>query len=242
MTANKNEAINLAKKIDRLGETKIMNNGMKATITNYSKCNDIDIQFEDGTIIRHTKYAYFQKGNIVNPNYKPHIGESRIMSCGQKATIIAYRRGDDIDVRFENGIIVKHKQYSAFQRGKIAYPTVYLNKSKIMNNGLKATVINYSSYKDIDVQFEDGIVVKNKTYQAFKADNIAHPNLSGNPKRISIFHNFEAKFIARTKDTAFYKCKCLSCNTEDILTPQQMIQHEKAHEKEMLKETEELEM
>lgn len=58
----------MRKQIDRIGETRIMNCGMKATIIKYRTCLDIDIQFEDGTIVKHRTYDNFKKGTISNPN------------------------------------------------------------------------------------------------------------------------------------------------------------------------------
>ena len=39
-------------------------------IIEYRNCNDIDIQFEDNTIIKHKSYNNFKKGSIQNSNYK----------------------------------------------------------------------------------------------------------------------------------------------------------------------------
>ena len=38
----------MATKIDRLGETRMMNCGMEATIIRYNETHDIDVRFEDG--------------------------------------------------------------------------------------------------------------------------------------------------------------------------------------------------
>jgi len=38
----------MATKIDRLGETRMMNCGMEATIIRYGKYSNIDVRFEDG--------------------------------------------------------------------------------------------------------------------------------------------------------------------------------------------------
>ena len=48
----------------RMNESKRMNNGMIATIIEYRNANDIDIQFENGTIIQHRKYCHFINGEI----------------------------------------------------------------------------------------------------------------------------------------------------------------------------------
>lgn len=58
------------KKQERIGETRIMNCGMKATIIEYRNSLDIDIVFEDGTIIRNKEYSKFQKGQIYNNSIK----------------------------------------------------------------------------------------------------------------------------------------------------------------------------
>ena len=39
------------------------------TIIKYRKYKNIDIQFEDGTIIKHKRYDNFLNGKIRNPNY-----------------------------------------------------------------------------------------------------------------------------------------------------------------------------
>lgn len=44
-----------------------------------------------------------------------------------------------------------------------------------MNNGLYATVIKYRNSKDIDVQFDDGVIAFHKSYDAFKKGYILHP-------------------------------------------------------------------
>jgi hypothetical protein len=48
-------------KIDRTGEENINKQGLKMQIIRYKNVHDIDIQFEDGIIVRHTYYQYFKK-------------------------------------------------------------------------------------------------------------------------------------------------------------------------------------
>ena len=60
--------VNLAS--ERIGEESISTNGQKMKIIAYRSCKDIDIQFEDGTIIYNKMYRDFQTGNIFNPNFK----------------------------------------------------------------------------------------------------------------------------------------------------------------------------
>lgn len=114
--------------IDRVGETGIMNNGLKATIIAYRKHIDMDVLFEDGSVAEHIDYKNFTEGRVARPQDsrrnrgKFRIGEKRIMKCGLEAEIISYRKSDDMDVRFPDGVIVKNVQYTNFKRGMVGHP------------------------------------------------------------------------------------------------------------------------
>ena len=110
----------MATKTNRLGETRVMNCEMKATIIRYGKADDIDVRFEDGTVVEHRRYGTFKKGEIAKQNIKASVenrlGETRMMNCGMKTTIIRYEGNTNIDVRFEDGAVVEHKTYNAFKK------------------------------------------------------------------------------------------------------------------------------
>ena len=219
------------------GETRMMNCGMEATIIRYGKYSDIDVRFEDGKVVEHKAYDTFKKGSITNPNMKvsaeDRLGEIRMMNCGMEATIIRYGKYIDIDVRFEDGTVVKHKSYGKFKKGEIANPNiktfteVRLGETRMMNCGIEATIIRYGRCDDIDVRFEDGTVVEHRTYNSFKNGTIAHPliRLGRDSKN---FHGFICKQGFKDKDRVLYKCICKHCGLEDVLTPQEMIEHEKS--------------
>lgn len=169
----------------RIGERRVMNCGIKATIVSYRRSDDIDIEFEDGVVVAHRKYREFTIGEILHPKFNSkekaenRLGETRIMNCGSKATIKEYRGCMDIDVKFEDGTIVAHRTYNSFKKGKIKNPKAEINErvgeTRIMNCGLKATIKKYRNSKDIDLRFEDGIVVKNRSYYNFTKGKIGHP-------------------------------------------------------------------
>lgn len=175
----------------RLGETRIMNCGMAAKIIKYAAHVNIDVQFEDGIVVKHKTYDSFKKGNIANPNCKRkawnkqyRVGEIRTMNCGMDAEIIKYITEADIDVRFEDGTIVQHRRYGSFIIGNIRNPNKNpqvrkerVGEIKMMNCGMTAKIIKYSGCCDIDVQFEDGIVVKRRTYYEFLSGRIRNPNM-----------------------------------------------------------------
>lgn len=217
-----------------LGETRMMNCGMEATIIRYGGYKDIDVRFEDGTVIEHRQYNQFERGNIANPNFKAsRLGETRMMKCGMKATIIRYGKYTDIDVRFEDGTIIEHRQYIQFKKGGIANPNFKasaencLGETRMMNCGMEATIIRYNTGKDIDVRFEDETVVEHRGYGNFKTGGITHPLISLN-NGSKDFHGFICKRGFIDEDRTLYECICKHCDLEDVLTPQEMMEHEKS--------------
>ncbi len=182
-----------------LGESILQNCGMEATCIRYADCKDIDVQFKDGLIIKHRRKTEFMRGLIYNPNIKRKqsetvindriekhscIGETILQNCGMKAICIAYRKSDDIDVKFEDGTVVYHRQKSSFLRGGIDNPNYdkisCLGQTLLQNCGMKATCIAYRKAKDIDVQFEDGTIVRNRVRYDFVNGKIGHPNINHN--------------------------------------------------------------
>lgn len=221
---------------NRLDETCMMNCGMKATIIRYNGVRDIDVRFEDGTVAEHKAYDPFKRGEIANPNIKTSaencLGETRMMNCGMEATIIRYNGVRDIDVRFEDGTIVGSKTYNAFKKGSIANQNIKtsaencLGETRMMNCGMETTIIRYNTSKDIDVRFGDGTVVKYRTYNQFKKGEIAHQSLSLN-NGSKDFHGFICRRGFIDEDRTLYECICKHCGLEDVLTPQEMMEHEK---------------
>ena len=162
-----------------LNQTKKMKCGISCTVIEVRDAKDIDVRFEDGTIVRHTTISKFNKSEILTDalshNYKYRkIGEVRVMKCGKKAKLIADRGAHDIDVEFEDGTIIQHRDRVCFEKGTIAYPTTLMGQVKIMNCGLKATVIRDGGWNDIDVEFEDGTIVKHKRRDHFKNGSITN--------------------------------------------------------------------
>ena len=51
----------------RVGETAVNKGGYKMTIVAYRRNNDVDVEFEDGTVARHRCYRNFKKGSIKKP-------------------------------------------------------------------------------------------------------------------------------------------------------------------------------
>ena len=218
----------------RLGETRMMNCGMEATIIRYGGATDIDVRFEDGAVAKNKAYGEFKKGGIAHPSTtaKARLGETRIMNCGMKATIIRYENADDINICFEDGKVIEHRTYNSFKKGEIANQNIKvsvedrLGETRMMNCGMEAAIIRYNGVRDIDVRFEDGATVKHKVYGPFKRGEVAHRLISlkyGSKD----FHGFVCKQGFIDEDRTLYECICKHCGLEDVLTPQEMIEHEK---------------
>lgn len=210
--------------INRIGETNIANNGMKMTIIAYRKNKDIDIQFEDGTIVYNKSYDAFNKGLIKHPNINTinRTGETNIANNGMKMTIIAYRGVKDCDIQFEDKTIAYHKRYDKFKEGTISYPKKsqiknpkqYIGKTGIANNGMKMTIINCSNAKDIDVQFENGIIYHNKEYYNFKRGRIGF-----NKYQANIVNNIKLKeFAYKFNNKWYYICSNPNWAEDKILS------------------------
>lgn len=176
---------------DHFGEVETMNCGLRAVIIRFSNTLDLDVAFENGEIRNNCTYQNFKKGNIKplslhlnrimsekinikNDKYKERIGETLMQNCGQEATIIDYRNSMSLDVEFPDGSKVYNRRYDDFKRGRIKSPNVPHHKFKdrtgetrIMNCGLRATIIRYSGIQDIDVEFETGEVKEHIWYGNF---------------------------------------------------------------------------
>lgn len=225
----------MSKFIDRTGESIRANNGMMMTIIKYHNVANIDIQFEDGTVVLHRHYWQFRQGVVKHPDVntklnRKRIGETRKANNGLMMTIIGYRSCNDIDIQFEDGIVVKNTFYGSFCNGTIRHPIIRVSPDgRIVNHlgetsisvmtGEKMTIIAYRGVYDIDIQFEDGCIVEHKYYASFKDGNIRHP-FPYNFNSIQI-ENIAYRFIS----TGNFYCHCTKCGIRDIMTIDEMKSH-----------------
>lgn len=114
---------------ERIGEESISTNGQKMKIIAYKNSADIDVQFEDGNIVKHKSYGHFKEGKITQQSLQKdkRLGETKMMNCGKNATIIEYNDAHDMTIKFEDGAIVKHKYYTDFAKGMIKHPNIPTN-------------------------------------------------------------------------------------------------------------------
>ena len=233
----------------RVGKTGIANNGQTIIIIAYRSSLDIDVQFQDGTVVQHTRYDCFKEGRIRNPNYTPidprvrkiaaeRVGKTNTATNGQKMTVIAYRTGKDMDVQFEDGTVVTTR-YSLFLNGNVANPNYIVGKSRpntkqiplsgrvgesnITKEGLKITIVKYDNANHIVVQFEDGETATS-SYARFLNKQIIHPyHYNRNLPKDLKMQISQLAYVY--KGIGNFYCKCESCGMKDILSVAEMREH-----------------
>lgn len=56
------------------------------------------------------------------------VGVQSTASNGMQMTCIVYRGSRDIDIQFEDGVIIEHRSWDAFLKGNIRHPHVKVKK------------------------------------------------------------------------------------------------------------------
>lgn len=227
----------------QVGDTGIAKNGLAMKIIAYRKANDIDIQFEDGTVVTHTDCHRFDKGSIGHPTIKTpklrkvvkdHIGEESISSCGLRMTIIAFRNKMDLDVMFEDGVVVYHKSRANFLKGSVAHPThttrwqslihqkqktARLGNLRINKSGIPMKISEYLGANNITVSFDTGYTTEHHSYYNFMSGAIIHPF----PYNVGSVVMIKPAYIYG--EIGNFYCTCDKCGYSDIMTIPEMKSH-----------------
>ena len=155
----------------RVGEVGYNNEGFKMIIKDYRSSTDIDVEFEDGEIIRCVRYQNFLRGCVAKT--KSRVGEYSINSKGQRMRIKAYRNSLDLDVEFDDGAVRTGVTYQSFKNGQVAKPKCRVGEVSYNSKGEKMTLKVYRGSLDVDVEFDDGAVRTGVTYQNFKLGKVS---------------------------------------------------------------------
>ena len=115
---------------DYTGRSITARNGLKCTVIADYGWSDITVQFEDGVIIHHITHQQFNERAIKHPNINAksqrgkalRIGERKLMKNGLWCEIIDYNNASDVDFKFENGLIVKNRDYASFNEHRLGMP------------------------------------------------------------------------------------------------------------------------
>jgi len=175
-----------SKKESRIGETNFNNQGLLMKIVEYKNNQDIVVEFEDGVRVS-TQYDSFKTRRVKHRKYPDsrtinRIGEQAYNNQGLLMTIIDYKNAMDVDIKFEDGYIIK-RTYQNFQTKKIENPNYpyskiinRLGEVNTNNQGIKMKIVRYNTTKDIDIEFDDGYTAVNQKYYSFKNGEIKNPN------------------------------------------------------------------
>lgn len=218
----------------RIGETSRHTSGELMTLIDWKGSTNITIQFEDGTVVYNKSYGSFKSGEVSKHSKSFNervLGEVGIAKNGLSMKIIAVRSGTDIDIEFEDGVVVHNKRYSSFKEGAVAHPDYPTKKDRVggvytNKQGIKLTIIQYRCNKDVDVEFEDGLKVRGVNFNTIKNGLVGHPAFAKGIKG-GLFGRFRCNGLAYKliDGSCFYYCQCCDCNKKDILSPTQMLEH-----------------
>ena len=95
------------------------------------QANSMTVEFEDGFIKKRASYYDFINGKVTHTN-KPfnmkkriqkRIGERMVNHNNLIMTIVDYRNANDIDVLFEDGVLVEHVRFAAFFQRSLKHST-----------------------------------------------------------------------------------------------------------------------
>ena len=176
----------ISRSTKRLGEVRYNTSGYKMTIVAYRSVTDIDVQFDDGTILRGITYQHFLSGRVLKtPQSVERIGEVGYNNKHERMVIVAYKSATDIDVQFEDGTIRTGVAYSSFKSGniskegcsgKVKYTDKRVGEVRRNNDGLLMRIKAYRSSRDVDVEFENGNIRYSVTYHSFKSGTLKDIN------------------------------------------------------------------
>jgi hypothetical protein len=158
------------------------------------------------------------------------IGQTNRSRNGQLMKIVNINE-NKISIQFEDGTVVKNKSYNEFLTGNIENPKFSnisynrIGETVTAFNGQEMTIVQYRTYKDIDIMFEDQTIVCNQNYTQFKKGAIKNPKFSGNTGStigsLKILGDKQLTYNGKIG----YRCYCKECRKEFIVTPKEMYSH-----------------
>lgn len=148
---------------------------------------DVDVIFDDGSIVYNKSYDILQSGAIRHPVYGclPLKKLEQLESFDTIKKVLRYKNKNDMDVEMYDGTIHEHTTLAlCFGRLSKKYSAINLPDEEvdrrlsliIEKNGRKVHIKEYRDNTDIDLEFDDGVVLKNKTYHQFINKDFKHPD------------------------------------------------------------------
>ena len=173
----------------------------------YNKTFSIDVD-----IIRDAEKIRRFYSSMSNLQKNERVGQTAKARNGQTMTIKEYFGWDNMTVEFEDGTIKENVSYRSFMSSHIPNTVPqqkHLGEERIANCGMKMTIVEYRSYKDITVEFEDSTRVKT-FYASFEKGLVANPNFIPHIGEMQ-----KSKFGMNMKIVAYRNAKDVSVEFED---------------------------
>lgn len=150
-----------------LGVSIVMNCGMACECIAYRNSRDMDVRFEDGTVVRHCHKDYFLNGKVAPDSVYSFgagiVGKRVWMTCGDYATCIRYAGNDDTDIRFDDGVVLEHIMSSVFLSGSALHPkfsSIYVGQSLVIKKTSQSCVcVSYACKNCVAVELDNGEVL-----------------------------------------------------------------------------------
>ena len=153
--------------------------GLAAKVIAYRGRKDIDIQFEDGTVVYKTTGSYIKKGLPLHPTYgKVKVGDKFPCHDGDEVEVVEIESYSRVLVKWKSDGSTRWRSISAIKEGYNRHPTKnkYAAGDEVQTNlnGV-VRVVAFNSATDVDVVFEDGTLTKT-TVSLLKSGVVANPN------------------------------------------------------------------
>lgn len=219
----------------KIGDTRLMKCGLKATIIEAKSANDINIKFENGVIKEHVRFSAFEQGKItpMKSNTIRILVGDKFMTCkGEEFEIIEKIKSLSI-VRFKDGTIrdvetKRIKNGMNLSKHKIKrHSDEVIGKWYDTNCGLKCKVLKWVKKNTVVVEYEDGRTKEDVNIQALKKGQCAHPELTY-VKGYNVFHGFKCQRMQNLTDTTYYTVFNDKDDPIGIFTLREIIELEKS--------------
>jgi hypothetical protein len=109
---------------DHTGESRIMNNGMRATVVEYFNSKNMTVQFENGILVKEIKYGNFVRGEVKCPMILEYIDD--YVKCINPVSLKSFLIDID-DIPFLEGQIWDLNEYG-YAECRLNYKLVRLHR------------------------------------------------------------------------------------------------------------------
>lgn len=172
--------------------------GLKAEVVKYQGRKNIDVKFEDGTIVTGTNGTYIKKGLPLNPNYgKVKVGDRFPCKDGDEVEVVEYLDSTKVRIRWVSDGEEKWRALSDIKSGINKHPTrgSFNVGDKVQTNNCGVVeVVKVNSATDVVIVFDDG-TEKRTSAQSLRDGSVSHPN--GTRVRIGQTYTANCGWICR---------------------------------------------